>query len=115
MKGLIIKYICIILWCWATVSIPCFSEETLERQLEKNIERIVAENYYLLETIYRERHGPVPFIAVYCDGGFYSLYDTGLECEKIGNKRWTNMRYNRINAIKNGRIVLSFFQHILCF
>lgn len=115
MKGLIIKYICIILWCWSTVSIPCFSEETLERQLEKNIERIGIENYYLLETVYRERHGPVPFITVYCDGGFYSLYDTGLECEKIGNKRWMNMRYNRINAIKNGRIVLSFFQHILCF
>lgn len=88
MKGLIIKYICIILWCWATVSILCFSEETLERQLEKNIERIGVENYYLLETIYRERHGPVPFIAVYCDGGFYSLYDTGLEYEKIGNKRY---------------------------
>ncbi|UTC50318.1 hypothetical protein [Treponema sp. OMZ 855] len=88
MKGLIIKYICIILWYWVTVSIPCFSEETFERQLEKNIERIGIENYYLLETVYRERHGPVPSIAVYCDGGFYSLYDTGLEYEKIGNKRY---------------------------
>jgi len=88
MKGLIIKYICIILWCLVIMPLPCFTEESIEKRLEKNGERISIENYYLLETVCKERRGPVPLIIVYCYDGFYSLYDTGLEYEKIGNKRY---------------------------
>ena len=89
MKGFIIKYMkFIFLWALMVIPIACFPEETVERRLEKNTERIGIENYYLLETVCRDRRGPVPFIAVYCDDGFYLLYDTGLEYEKIGNKRY---------------------------
>lgn len=65
-----------------------FSEEVIEKRLEKNIERIGIENYYLLETVCKDHRGPVPLIIVYCYDGFYSLYDTELKYEKIGGKRY---------------------------
>lgn len=88
MKDLIIKYICIILWYLIIIPVACFSEEVIEKRLEKNIERIGIENYYLLETVCKAHRGPVPLIIVYCYDGFYSLYDTELKYEKIGGKRY---------------------------
>lgn len=88
MKDLIIKYICIILWYLIIIPVACFSEEVIEKRLEKNIERIGIENYYLLETVCKDHRGPVPLIIVYCYDGFYSLYDTELKYEKIGGKRY---------------------------
>lgn len=63
-----------------------YSENISEKRLEKNIDRIRIENFFLQTLDYD--NNVVPFIAVYCFNSYYLVYDTGLDYNKIGGQRY---------------------------
>ncbi|QOW61642.1 hypothetical protein [Treponema pedis] len=69
------------------LSIFCFSEESIEKRLEINIDRIKIENYFL-ENICKKDNAIVPVVIVYCYDGYYSLYDTKMKYTTLETRRY---------------------------
>ena len=69
------------------LSIFCFAEENIEKRLEKNIDRIKIENYFL-KNISKNDKATIPVIIIYCYDGYYFLYETKMEHAVIGTKRY---------------------------
>lgn len=87
MKGLHINNKIFMLNCLFLLSIFCFAEENTEKRLEKNIDRITIENYFL-ENISKKDNATIPVIIVYCYDGYYFLYETKMKYEVIDTKRY---------------------------
>jgi hypothetical protein len=85
MKELIIRraYIFLFLFFFSDHTL-IFTQEILEKKLEKNMERMKIENYFLLGETMKE----YSIIFIYCNGGYYPLHNTTLNCINIGYKRY---------------------------
>ncbi len=66
----------------------CFTDDGIDMRLEKNTDRIEIENYFLLRHSFESTGGIYPIVFVYCNNGYYGLYDTDIEYKKIGTKRY---------------------------
>lgn len=84
MKELVIKETSIFLFMLSVCAF-FYAQDTYERRLEKNSERIFLENYYYSgENVW----GTYALIYVYCVDGYYELTDTDVNYRVIGNTRY---------------------------
>ena len=81
MKDLLINFHFVV---FILISFTAFTQELIVKTLDKNIKRMVIENHYYPGTVMNI----YSIIFVYCNGGYYNLYDTSLDYRIIGYQRY---------------------------